>query len=955
MKKKIVIVGLSLLLMILAVLTVMASGDVATNQAPRYDQTVFADADYPYQMVLQGMASEITLSATDPDGDAVTYSIYRNPEKGTVNLNPVTGRVFYSAPDDWAGSEYYVVRASDKKGGVSYQAVRVDVLRKQLIRVVCTGTALTAGHSLEYSYPEMMDSVLGAKYYVANYADATTSVLFGDSYDFSKSYANSLVPDAYADIIVVDCGDGDLAEGKEETRASYKTLLESYLALPTTPRVLLVSEPEGDAGYAKALADEVGCEFVDITGLGLTRAALATENGALKLAETISEAIKSVSTRSSGMGSEGVSDYMMSDLNSAYAIMWDPETLQKKAEGQTGLVTEVEDDSWRILYTDDPNKIICFFHLTGDASISLDHYKYVKIAYQANTPDDIGFKLYYHTTESDQSGEKIFLDERPIDNYFYREEGGRETLILDMSDNPGWAGYLQHLRLDPGYGLVDGDSLDIQYIAFFQDLEECNAFDGTLREEEPEEEEDESQGNIYGYTPKTFDTMKVGAWFWAGFQYRTVAYTDALFESYADRQPIWGWTDRSLDMMAYQIDLAYENNIGFFGFDWFYDEGTGRLDEANCVVDMFMACPNSYKMEFSLYITNSPTEPIYYEKWDDFCNTLLPIITDERFLKVDNKAVLVFASPYHLEETLGSSEKVKECFDRFRLLAIENGLDGLVILGSACPYGTPVSSAIDFNYNNWNERLWKVYLNKRIEEGYDGFTAYNYRQFINYDKNGQVDYDVPYTTQASQHELCWTKFEDYTSLPYAPIMLGGWDAGPIEVVWEGNSTGTRSCAAVNKTPKALYDHVTEAGQWMKENSNQIGIAFLYAWNEYLEGGYMAPTLGDPDGKMLQAVGAAIAEANGLTFDGYRSWEKDYTEPAFAGITEKTKYSYEKENDKPSTDSDTEPNTGDAINGTDKPSVPELPKDKRSITAWLLLIPVVVMAAVVVWIVLKKKK
>ena len=35
------------------------------------------------------------------------------------------------------------------------------------------------------------------------------------------------------------------------------------------------------------------------------------------------------------------------------------------------------------------------------------------------------------------------------------------------------------------------------------------------------------------------------------------------------------------------------------------------------------------------------------------------------------------------------------------------------------------------------------------------------------------------------------------------------------------------------------------------------IALIYAWNEFGEGGYIAPTKGDPDGKYLQALRSVV--------------------------------------------------------------------------------------------------
>ena len=38
-----------------------------------------------------------------------------------------------------------------------------------------------------------------------------------------------------------------------------------------------------------------------------------------------------------------------------------------------------------------------------------------------------------------------------------------------------------------------------------------------------------------------------------------------------------------------------------------------------------------------------------------------------------------------------------------------------------------------------------------------------------------------------------------------------------------------------------------------DQTTEERIVIIYAWNEYGEGGYIAPTIGDPDGEYLKVV------------------------------------------------------------------------------------------------------
>jgi hypothetical protein len=65
---------------------------VATNQGENYTDSV---------------------SATDPDGDKLTYSVVQQGSKGTVTINPDTGRYVYVPTAGAAGNDTFVLGVSD--------------------------------------------------------------------------------------------------------------------------------------------------------------------------------------------------------------------------------------------------------------------------------------------------------------------------------------------------------------------------------------------------------------------------------------------------------------------------------------------------------------------------------------------------------------------------------------------------------------------------------------------------------------------------------------------------------------------------------------------------------------------------------------------------------------------------------------------------------------------------
>ena len=64
-----------------------------------------------------------TLQASDPEGDPLTYTVTRQPEHGTVTINP-DGTFTYTPSDGFAGPDGFTVRVTDDTGSVVHQLLR---------------------------------------------------------------------------------------------------------------------------------------------------------------------------------------------------------------------------------------------------------------------------------------------------------------------------------------------------------------------------------------------------------------------------------------------------------------------------------------------------------------------------------------------------------------------------------------------------------------------------------------------------------------------------------------------------------------------------------------------------------------------------------------------------------------------------------------------------------------
>lgn len=73
--------------------------------------------------------------------------------------------------------------------------------------------------------------------------------------------------------------------------------------------------------------------------------------------------------------------------------------------------------------------------------------------------------------------------------------------------------------------------------------------------------------------------FKLGAYFWYGFSYTGDHYTDRLFQEFSDREPVWGWTDSTVENMEQQIEYAVTAGIAYFAFDWYNAEPYGAIKQ----------------------------------------------------------------------------------------------------------------------------------------------------------------------------------------------------------------------------------------------------------------------------------------------------------------------------------------------------------------------------------------
>ncbi len=144
------------------------------------------------------------------------------------------------------------------------------------------------------------------------------------------------------------------------------------------------------------------------------------------------------------------------------------------------------------------------------------------------------------------------------------------------------------------------------------------------------------------------------------------------------------------------------------------------------------------------------------------------------------------------------------------------------------------------------------------EIGADGISAY---AITGGDQNGS------FQTLTNKTEAGWNA-ELGTGQSVIPTVMTGWDPSPRRlnpVPWGADGTSTYTKA----TPQQIAAQLSDALAWiMSHPDSTAGTALVYAWNEFDEGGWLAPTYvaDNPQGDMsrLDALAAVNALYQGAT-------------------------------------------------------------------------------------------
>lgn len=292
------------------------------------------------------------------------------------------------------------------------------------------------------------------------------------------------------------------------------------------------------------------------------------------------------------------------------------------------------------------------------------------------------------------------------------------------------------------------------------------------------------------------------------------------------------------DVMTWQISLAKDNGIYGFCFYHYWFKGKKLLEKpienflGNKTQDFPFCLSWANEHWTNAWVSSKNTvlmEQDYgnIEDWDNHFNYLLPFFKDDRYIKEHNKPVFVIYRPELID-------CLEEMLSRWIYLAKSNGFDGLHLVYQHPSYR---------HSNRRNDTLFDNYIEYQPIDAQTKLlsskhkTLRKIKRYITLILEKKVKLDLRYISNRKlkkwNYDDVWkvilnSKPESMKAIPGAFV---NWDNTPRR----GEKGSVYTGFSVEKFSMYFNKQLKRANEVYKSK-----YLFIFAWNEWAEGGYLEP-------------------------------------------------------------------------------------------------------------------
>lgn len=257
-------------------------------------------------------------------------------------------------------------------------------------------------------------------------------------------------------------------------------------------------------------------------------------------------------------------------------------------------------------------------------------------------------------------------------------------------------------------------------------------------------------------------------------------------------------------------EIAYANQAGIDTFAFVYYKRFGDHEFYNGGLNNYLGSHQKEKPGFSLILQGSHVGR--KDEWPSFCDEVINLFQNNAYQKVEDSRPLVFLYDVDsFNKTQGGYFESAWAIAKLRKKTKAVGLNNPYIVAQNVS-GPPVHF------------------------GFDGFGAYTAN-------GGGRHAEQPYSSLVEQNYNFWEQTLN-EGKKVVPLLNIGWDARPRIIHPKWGKYYLDGPWYAQPTPDEVTNHLMKGAIWLNRNRNSCArILLCYAWNEFDEGGYIAPTLG----------------------------------------------------------------------------------------------------------------
>lgn len=358
----------------------------------------------------------------------------------------------------------------------------------------------------------------------------------------------------------------------------------------------------------------------------------------------------------------------------------------------------------------------------------------------------------------------------------------------------------------------------------------CNNSENSQNEKDAKFQKENPEYHVAAYIwPSCHHDERFGDMLWPDGtgEWEVIKKGNPRFEGhYQPKVPLWGYEmDNDPKVMEKWIDAASDHGVNTFIFDWYwFDEGPFLESSLN---DGFLKARNNEKMNFYLMWANHNVRHNYWNVhkykdnktllWDGavdrenldiiVARVISRYFNKPNYLRINEKPVFSVFSIDNLIRGLGGLDQAREAIDYFRNETKKAGFPGLHV--QTVVFDTP------------NEDL----LMKIDALGANSVTYYNW--------GGPHPEDyIQWGLEAMERRKEW---DEALSIPFFPNASIGWDDSP-----RFPHQRKEHIVHLNNSPESFSFFLQKARDYCDEHPEQPKLLTIFAWNEWIEGGYLLP-------------------------------------------------------------------------------------------------------------------